>query len=194
MTSATMHNSNSQDGLFEMAVQALRQGDSTAAVARLEEAASRGDASARACYLLGAQYAQMNRFDDAAHQFDRAVALNPALSVARFQHGLLALTMGDAPESTRILSPLLQLGEIDPFTHFAAGLLHLVRNEFANALACLERGIVLNAANPPLNADMRKLMDRIHSTIATAAAEENEGTTSNATPHVLLSAYTGKGL
>jgi tetratricopeptide (TPR) repeat protein len=189
-----MYDSLSQDALFELAVQALRQGDPTVAVASLEAAASRGDATARACYLLGAQYAQMGRFDDAAHQFECAVGLNPALSVARFQHGLLVLTMGDATESTRILSPLLQLGETDPFAHFAAGLLHLVRNEFPDALACLERGIAFNAANAPLNADMRKLMARIRSTVVITAAGENEGATDNATPHVLLSVYTGNEL
>ncbi|MDB5856282.1 MAG: hypothetical protein JWR22_4323 [Herminiimonas sp.] len=180
-----------QDVLFEMAVKSLRRGESAAAVASLEIAASRSDASSRACYLLGAQYAQMGRFEDAAHQFERAVSLNPALSVARFQHGLLVLTMGDGPESAKILSPLLELDETDPFAHFAAGLIHLVHNEFANALACLERGITLNASNPPLNADMRKLMERIHATIAAAAVDQ--GATRDGTPHVLLSAYTGNG-
>jgi Flp pilus assembly protein TadD len=192
MTS-TMNTTPSQDELFGIAVEALRQGDAAGAVSRLEEATSREDASGRACYLLGAQYAQMGRFVEAACEFERAVDLDPALSIARLQHGLLILTMGDAPEASRILSPLLHLAEGDPLARFAAGLLHLMRDEFTDALACLERGIALNVSNAPLNSDMRKLMDRIRTTIATSPAIETESASSNGTPHVLLSAYTGNG-
>jgi Flp pilus assembly protein TadD len=196
MTLTTMHNLMPQEALFAMAVQALRRGDSAAAVTRLEEAASRDDASAQTCHLLGAQYAQMGRFDEAVNVFERALSLDPTLSIARFQHGLLVLTMGDAPKSAQILSPLLQLGEADPLAHFAAGLVHLMREEFDNALVSLERGMALNASNVPLNSDMRKLMDRIRATIAAAAESRcaTDITAGTGTPHVLLSAYTGNSL
>lgn len=190
MTSPSLR-SLPQDALFQLTLQALRGDDPAAAVACLEEAASRDDASGPNCYLLGAQYAQMGRFEDAAREFKRAVAIDPALSIARFQYGLLALTMGDAAQSTQILAPLLQLGQTDPLAHFAAGLLHLVRDEFTEALACLERGIARNASNPPLNADMQRLMDRIRSTMA--ASPEPESAPGQSGSHILLSAYTGNG-
>jgi tetratricopeptide (TPR) repeat protein len=191
MTSTSL-DSLSQDALFQLALQALRGGDPAAAVVCLEQAVSRSDASGPACYLLGAQYAQIGRFDDAAREFGRAVAIDPALSIARFQYGLLVLTMGDAAQATQILAPLPQLGQANPLAHFATGLLHLVRDEFAEALACLERGSALNASNPPLNADMQKLMDRIRSTMA--ASLEPERAPGQGASHILLSAYTGNGL
>lgn len=185
----TSYSSLSQDALFHLAVQAMRRSDPETAVACLEEAASRSDATGQACYLLGAQYAQMERYDEAALEFERAVTLDAGLSIARLQYGLLLMTMGDAPRSAQVLASLLQLGEADPLAHFAAGLLHLARDEFANAQHCLACGIALNTENPPLNADMQKLLGRIKSVTATPAEPKPDN--AEGASHILLSAYTG---
>jgi hypothetical protein len=54
---------------------------------------------------------------------------------------------------------------------------------------CLACGIALNTENPPLNADMQKLLGRIKSVTATPAEPKPDN--AEGASHILLSAYTG---
>jgi tetratricopeptide (TPR) repeat protein len=150
-----------QDQLFALAVKAMQENDPDTAITCLKEAVSRKDATGTAHFLLGAQYAQAELYDQAAAEFERAIVLQPNLHIARFQLGLLLLSGGNLQGGQAVLTPLAQTAGAGALSQFALGLLHLVRNEFAEAQQYLLRGIELNLDNLPLNADMQKILGRI---------------------------------
>jgi tetratricopeptide (TPR) repeat protein len=117
-------------------------------------------------YLLAAEYAQAGDYDSAVLEFSAAIALNPLLHVARFQLGLLHLTLGQPHHTTAVLAPLESLDDTAFLKHFKRGLESLIQDDFAASVKSLEKGIELNTTLPPLNKDMRLLLDKIHASIA----------------------------
>lgn len=184
-----------QAELLQLALKASAADDSGTAIAYLKEAVSRSDATGVMHYMLGAEYAQIKMYDRAAGEFEAALALDPALAIARLQLGLLWLTGGVADKALTVLGPLAELGQDDPLRLFGNGLCHLAEDRLADAREALLAGIALNHANPPLNGDMQLIIGSIDALAQPAqpAAEEapapapaeDEGR------HVLLSAYTG---
>src|SRR3954451_9538247 len=117
-------------------------------------------------YLLAAEYAQAGDYDSAVLEFSAAIALNPLLHVARFQLGLLHLTLGQPHHTTAVLAPLESLDDTAFLKHFKRGLESLIQDNFDACLQSLEKGIELNTVLPPLNRDMRLLIDKIHASLA----------------------------
>ena len=191
-----------QAELQQLALNASAANDSASAIAYWKEAVSRADATAQSHYLLGAEYAQIKMYDRAIGEMEAAIALDPALSIARLQLGMLWLGANDAARAADVLRTLDELGSGDPLRQFGAGLRHLIREELPEALRCLGEGVTLNTANPPLNHDMQSVMRQIE--LVQAGAATTTGATAAAAPasapaeagaddsqHILLSAYTG---
>lgn len=184
-----------QAELFQLASNASNSDDDATAIGYLKEAVSRPDATASAHYLLGALYAQIKLYDRAVDEMEAAIALDPALSAARVQLGLLWLTSGVAERAEAVLTPLMELGDTDPFQHFGRGLVALLKDQFDDAVGALEAGIALNHTNLPLNGDMRRIIDGVAALRAqapqAAAAEAAPAADADGAQHLLLSAYTG---
>ena len=174
-----------QAELFHTALQASSDGDSVTAIACLKEAVARPDATAGAHYLLGAEYAQIQLYDRGIDAMEAAIALDPALHMARLQLGLLYLGKGSNDRAADVLAVLEQLDELDPLRHFGSGLLHLIGDEREAARNALEKGIGLNTAAPALNADMQRVVQEI----GLLAPAPEPAPAAEAQPHVLLSAY-----
>ncbi|NIA55053.1 hypothetical protein HAV22_15560 [Massilia sp. TW-1] len=185
-----------QAELLQLALNASAADDSGTAIAYLKEAVSRPDATSAAHYVLGAEYAQIKMYDRAVGEMEAALALDPALSIARLQLGLLWLTNGAAEQALTVFGPLADLAEDDPLRLFGIGLCHLIRDEFADARALLAAGIAANTTNLPLNGDMQQMIGAIDAHLAGAAAAplaqaaEPEAAPEDA-HRMLLSAYTG---
>lgn len=181
-----------QAELLQLALNASGGGDSGAAIGYLKEAVSRADGSAAAHYMLGAEYAQIKMYSRAIDEMEAALALDPALSVARLQLALLRLADNDSVRAGEVLLGLEQLGGHDPLYHFGRGLRHLIGEELAQAEISLAEGIALNHGNDALNGDMHKVLAQISLLRAAEpaalpqAAEMGEGAR-----NILLSAYTG---
>jgi tetratricopeptide (TPR) repeat protein len=175
-----------QAELLQLAANASAGDDAGAALAYLKEAASRPDASGVVHYMLGAEYAQNKMYDRAVGEMEAALALDPALAIARLQLGMLWLTGGVGDKAATVLGPLDELGAGDPLRAFGAGLCHLIADRFTQAVDELARGIALNETNLPLNADMQRLIDEIGKVSGATPAAATEDS-----QHVLLSAYTG---
>lgn len=198
MTNANLAALN-QDELFQAALSASAGGDGDRAIACLTEAAGRPDATAMAHYLLGAEHAQVQQYDKASAAMEAALALDPALHVARLQLGMLYLGARDEVRGGEALAPLARLDGFHPLRHFAEGLLLLTRGEPAAALAALEEGIGLNFDLPALNEDMRRVAREIVQQGLAAAADARPEPTAvpvveEGAQHVLLSAYTSNRL
>jgi tetratricopeptide (TPR) repeat protein len=130
-------------------------------ITELRHAVVNNPRNAELRYLLGAEMAQQKDYDGAVMEMSAAIALNPLLHTARFQLGLLHLTMGRADHAVAVLAPLENLDDTAPLKHFKRGLEALVRDDFSNCIVCLRSGIELNLDNAPLNVDMKLLLERV---------------------------------
>jgi tetratricopeptide (TPR) repeat protein len=178
-----------QTELLQLALRAGAANDSAGAIALLKEAAGRSDANGITHYLLGAEYAQLGLYDRAADAMEAALALDPTLALVRLQLGLLWMTRADAAQSARVLEPLDTLPASDPLHQFGLGLRQLARDEFAAARTSLRNGIAANTSNPPLNADMERIVAQIDALDAPkegAAIDQAE-----LARQLMLSAYSG---
>lgn len=185
-----------QAELLQLATNASGSGDSGAAIAYLKEAVSRDDASGIAHFLLGAEYAQIKMYDRAISEMEAAIAVDPALAIARLQLGLLWLTSGVGDKAELVLTPLSELPDTEALRFFGGGLCALIKDQFDDAVSNLARGIVLNTSNNALNADMQMMIDRIAEVraageIAPAGEAHKESEDADNAHHILLSAYTG---
>lgn len=184
-----------QAELLQLALNASAADDSGTAIAYLKEAVSRPDGTSVAHYILGAEYAQIKMYERAAGEMEAALALDPALSIARLQLGLLWLTSGAAEQALAVFGPLAELPMTDPLRLFGQGLSQLCRDEFAEARASLEAGIALNTENLPLNGDMQRMIGEIDALVASvtpaAPVAEAAGPVGEDANRMLLSAYTG---
>lgn len=183
-----------QAELLQLALNASAADDSGTAIAYLKEAVGRPDATSVAHYILGAEYAQIKMYDRAAGEMEAALALDPALAIARLQLGLLWLTGGNAAQALLVLGPLAELPDNEALRLFGQGLCHLAKDELAQARELLLAGIAANTQNPPLNGDMQRMVGEIDALSAPAAAQEAPAEPEPAAEdahRLLLSAYTG---
>lgn len=180
--------------LLQLGINAGAAGDGGNALAYFKQAAARQDASAMAHFLLGAEYAQNKLYERAVDEMEAALALDPAMGLARFQLGLLLATMADPVRAAQVLQPLDELGEADPLFQFGRGLRHLLRDEFEPAAHCLRAGQRLNLANPALNANIGMILATMPAPAAApdeAAPAQEEA--ESGWRHMLISTYTGHG-
>ena len=191
MTTATLAVLD-QVELLRLALDASRSNNRGAVLSYLKEAVARFDATAAAHYLLGAEYAQLRMLDRAVAEMETAITLDPALSTARLQLGLLLLGTGASQRALLTLQPLVELHADDPLRHFGHGLIHLIREELTHTVASLQQGIALNLANPPLNADMQKIIGEIDKIPPELRQRDADPLPEDASArHIFLSAYTG---
>lgn len=181
--------------LLSLALDASRNNNTGEAMTYLKEAVSREDATAVAHYLLGAEYAQIQMYDRAISHMEAAIAIDPALEIARFQLGLLWLTSGHGENAESVLSPLQLAPEHNALHHFGKGLIHLIHDQFPECIQSLNHGIELNTENVALNNDMNRILEEIKKmeTNTPSANPQQEEADNPDAKHVFLSAYTGSG-
>ena len=123
-------------------------------------------------YLLGAELAQQKDYEGAVVEMHTALELDPALNFARFQLGLLYLTMARPDQSIATWAPLESLDESAALKFFKRGLEALIRDDFDTCVTLLRQGIELNTQNAPLNRDMMLVIERVGEALAPAATEQ----------------------
>lgn len=136
-------------------------GDPDNAASSMQAALARHPNDPRLHFLKGSVLAGERRYDEAKASMDKALTLAPGYAIARFQLGFLHYTSGDAALAKSVWQPLSELDEGDALRLFADGLNLLAGDDQPAAIALLERGIAANAENPPLNADMRMLINEL---------------------------------
>jgi tetratricopeptide (TPR) repeat protein len=187
MNTISLHTLDQQE-LQQLASAASAAGDQASALVYMKEAAGRPEASAVTHYLLGLEYAELRMYERAIDQIGAALALDPALVIARFQLGLLWLSSGNGARAIEVLQVLAELGDDNYLARFGVGLCHMARDEFEPALAALRAGLELNRDNAPLNGDMQRMVEGI---LAVQASNAEEAAKEQDANHMFLSAYTG---
>jgi len=114
---------------------------------------------ARLRFLKGSMLAGAQNYEAARAEMRRALDLAPDYAIARFQLGLLTLTSGEPYAALEVWGPLHSLPQESFLLLFVRGLSHLIRDEFADAIALLEEGIARNRENIPMNRDMQMVID-----------------------------------
>jgi tetratricopeptide (TPR) repeat protein len=180
------HQNLDEQELLHLAMEAGRAQRHGEALDYLKRAVARPQASASAHFLLGAHHAQIGLVDRAVEEFQRALELEPRLAAARFQLGFLLIGNARVEEGLAALEPLEALGAADPYFHFKHAVAHLCRDEFEPCAAALRQGMELNRANPPLNAEMQRLLEQVEA----AAGGKPPQSGADQPGQILLKAYT----
>jgi tetratricopeptide (TPR) repeat protein len=140
---------------------------------QIRAAVAQNPRNAELRYLLGAELAQQKKYEAAVVEMSNALALDPNLHFARFQLGLLYLTMAQPANSLATWAPLEALDETAALKFFKRGLEALIRDEFDTCVGLLRQGIRLNKQNATLNHDMTLVIDRVDEAyVSTCTVEE----------------------
>ena len=115
----------------------------------------------RLLLMLGAEYAQGGRIDEAEAAYIYALNRSPNFTIARFQLGLLQYSQQRIYSAFATWELLNELPAEDPLRIFKNALEALAKNEREVALQLFENGIRKNETNPPLNEDMQQFILRI---------------------------------
>jgi len=168
----------SDDELQEL--MAAMQEDSADELERADRLIAIYPEDARLHFLRGSILANIGRPIEALPALKRSVELAPDFALARFQTGFFQLTSGEAADALGTWGPLALLPADNYLRMFVAGLTHLIRDEFAQAIEQLADGIAANDENPPLNRDMQLIVDQTTDLMAgAAAAVQDSGPTSS---------------
>lgn len=185
--------------LLAKAIEASSSGDADLALSLFAQATRDPEISAWAHFLMGAEYAALGRIDETEAGFSTAVLLAPGLPVARYQLGLLQFSSGRVPAAFLTWQPLLEGNPDTAICQWIKGFAALASDEFAAARGHFEAGIQLNTDNPPMSADIRRVIAEIDQLTPppgetqAQALDDSAGAEEGDTAHVLLSNYQTQG-
>lgn len=178
------------DELLQLAIRASGADNHEESISYLKRAVGVAPKNGKVHYMLGAEHAQIGLYERAMEEMKRAVDLEPTLYTAHFQLGLLLVTAGRPDQAKAAWQALDNLGPNDPLYLFKSGLLHLVSDEFPQAMDQLKKGLSLNTTNEALNRDMRRVLGDIEKLVSSSTPPTDQQPPSKQTDqHVLLSAY-----
>lgn len=146
------------DDELEQLVLALR--DAIDEATTLKKALNDYPDDPRLVFMMGSVLAGSGDLVNAHVYLSRAVELAPEFAIARFQLGFFELTSGESNQALKTWARLDMLPEEHYLKLFSSGLRHLIRDEFVECVALLERGIASNEENLPLNHDMQLIIER----------------------------------
>ena len=169
MNSSTQASTDIQDAdaLLAQGLAASQAGQSEQAVALWQQASSQVPHAGMPHFLIGSEYAAQGNTNAAETAFAHAVLLAPALSLARYQLGLLLVSTDRMATALVIWQPLLTVNEADPITpaleQFVRGYAALAQNKPELALDYFYAGMALNTTHAPVSEDIRQVIQRIES-------------------------------
>lgn len=191
----------SYERLMQQGLAASEANDTESAIRLWSEACRCHPPAATPHLLLGAEFAQCGRIEDAEAAFANAVLLSPTLLIARFQLGLLQYTGGRVGIALLTWQPILDADGAGALSLFVQGFAALARDDFAAALAAFEAGIERNTDNAPLNRDIHMVIARVRELASTARPGQADvmlphagATAGEGGEHILLANYQQYGL
>ncbi len=147
--------------LLHLAINASEQGQPETAIGFLKRSIDLEPSNGKAMYMLGAMHAEIGMYERAIQEMQQATEIEPDLHTAHFQLGLLQLTSGNVDEAKQAWQKLDRLDAEHYLRIFKNGLLLLIEDKFDEASQALQRGILANQENLPLNNDMLKMINAI---------------------------------
>jgi tetratricopeptide (TPR) repeat protein len=149
------------DEYFHLALHASSVCDPHACISYLEEVLQQQPANARALYLRAVQHAELGLTRRAMSGINEALAIEPALEIARFHLGLLLLFDRNRHEEAK-QSFLKLFGSADQMLRSSAeAMAALADNDIAPAREMLALGVAQAAKDQALSAFMKELLDHL---------------------------------
>lgn len=174
--------------LTHLAIKAMSGGRDEDALRLLQRASERDPRDGKPHHLRGAIFAAQGEPGKAIEAMTQALALEPQLTVARFQLGLLYLTSGNVGEARSVWQAFDDLAERHPLRLFKTGMLHLANDEFEDCVALLEQGIAL-CDTESINKDMRRVIEKVRAAVPARRPEDGGSRDRNDARHVMLARY-----
>ncbi|WP_346837622.1 hypothetical protein [Microbulbifer sp. SAOS-129_SWC] len=179
--------------LFHLGLHSLEKDDVGESLSLFKRCVEMDEHHAKATYMVGALYAQIQMLEPAIDWLQKAIELDASEKTAVFQLGLLHLTSGDVEESATVWRELDDLKPDHPFKLFSAGMTALVKDDFALCIEKLSQGIENNDFNTALNDDMRRVIASAEAAMENrpgeAVVEHGEVTPNAASAQRALSGY-----
>jgi hypothetical protein len=146
---------------FHLALHASSMSDPHACIAYLDEVLERQPGNSRAIYLRAVQHAEIGLTQRAVSGIRAALAIEPALEIARFHLGLLLLL--DPARASEARQCLVGLGDCaDPgLRAYAEALVALADNDISPAREKLQCGLTLASDDQPLAGFMKRLFEHL---------------------------------
>lgn len=189
----------SLQSLLQQGMAASAQGNNKLALELFFDASLAYPDAAQPHFLLGSEYASLGQTDNAEASFAHAVLRAPDMAIARYQLGLLQFSSGRGAMAMVTWQPLLALASDGPLPHFVRGFEALAQDGFKDARRFFELGIQCNVDNPPMTADIHKVIREIDRILAENSSDQLK-THVDAEPqdgieqsHILLSNYRQQG-
>lgn len=148
----------------------MKQGKMEQALDLLQEAHTTYATDGNIAFLHAATLAQVEQYEQALTAYERAVALNPQLLIARFQYGLLLATLGSNEKAITILTPLATESE-HYLNTFALGIICILQGDAEQAERAIDKGLQANNENASLNQDMENMLSRLQASVQQEVAE-----------------------
>lgn len=145
--------------------------DETRGTAQLDSLLLDYPGDPRLHFLKGSLLAGQQDYAGARIAMRRAVDLAPDYAIARFQLGFLLLTSGEPHAAQEAWGPLHGLPAENYLRIFVAGLCHLIRDEYEEAIGRLQDGMARNSDNPAMNSDMQLIVDETRRKLAESVSE-----------------------
>jgi tetratricopeptide (TPR) repeat protein len=178
------------DGELGEAIAAL-EADGGEAGHALDRLAAKYPDDPRIQFMKGSLLAGSGRSIEAHRALARAVELAPDYGLARYQLGFFELTSGEPQKALGTWAPLLAEPADSCLRKFVEGMTHLIRDEFASAIALFEEGVALNTDNEPMNNDIRLLIAECRKLQRSSAVGGSEDSELSATS-LMLDQLSGK--
>ncbi|WP_237057187.1 tetratricopeptide repeat protein [Microbulbifer sediminum] len=179
--------------LFHLGLHSLESDDVEKSLGLFKRCVEVDPGHAKATYMIGALYAQIQMVDSAAEWMQRAIDMDAGEKTAIFQLGLLYLTSGEIDKAKTAWAGLSDLPADHAFTLFSKGMLALVEDDFEGCIKHLSEGISKNDFNAPLNNDMSRVIESAvaaqESQSAGVELQQPEASPSGAGTHIALSGY-----
>lgn len=166
--------SASLQSIVQQGIAASTQGNSAVALELFYDAAVAYPDAAQPHFLLGSEYASLGQMDKAEAGFANALLLAPDFAIARYQLGLLQFSSGRGAVALVTWQPLLALASDGPLPHFVRGFEALAQDDFEDASRSFEAGIERNIDNPPMTADIQKVLREIDRILIAKPTEQTE--------------------
>ncbi len=142
-------------------------------------------------FMQGSILAGKGRAIEAHKAMSRALDLAPTFALARYQLGFFEMTSGEPERALSTWGPLLAAPNDNYLRVFVEGMTHLIRDEFAEAIARFEAGIALNNENTPMNNDIRLLIAESRKLLENSAGSGGDDELSATS--LLLNRFGGSG-
>lgn len=146
--------------LLHLAIKAMNQDRDDDALLFIKHALTLAPDEGRLHYLLGAIHAELGMRERAIPEIERAVALDPTLSTASFQLGLLYIATGQEDLARQAWAPLDELEAEDAMRLFKEGMTHFLDENYAAAIEVLRHGMERNDVAESLNDNMEQVIEQ----------------------------------